>query len=192
MFSETGRWFERRCYDENGAVVFAEAVPEGEAVDVAALAASARSQLEIEAPVPLGAPPLDRFNIVQLKSFLWLDPGWWVTYSATASAGRVSATAYASPVVAVWSMGDGTAPVVCEGPGVVFERGMDDGDTDCGHTYRVSSAGQPGNRFAVGVSVEFEVRWDSVNAAGAGGTLAPVERETVVAVEVGEIQALTD
>ena len=106
------------------------------------------------------SPDADQETYAQVTTWLWVEPSWWQPYSATASAGRVSATVTATPVLATWSTGDGGTEE-CAGPGVVWRRGLDDGDTYCSHVYRDSSAGQPGSTYPLTVTVTFEVTWTS-------------------------------
>jgi len=186
-YSETGRWLELVC---DGSVVPIDGqgiVPEGGAVDLAQLAADARASVPIEAPPIETSPDADRETYSQMTTWLWVDPSWWKGYAATASAGRVSATVTATPVLAAWSTGDGGMEQ-CAGPGVVWRRGLDDDDTYCSHVYRRSSAGEPEDRFPLQVAVDFEVTWSS--NVGQGGSLEGLSRSASRSIRVGEIQAI--
>lgn len=186
-YSETGRWLELVC---DGSVVPIDGqgiVPEGGAVDPAQLAADARASVPIEAPPIETSPDADRETYSQMTTWLWVTPSWWKGYTATASAGRVSATVTATPVSATWSTGDGGTEE-CAGPGVVWRRGLDDDDTYCSHVYRRSSAGEPDDRYALQVTVDFEVSWSS--NVGQGGSLEGLSRSASRSIRVGEIQAI--
>lgn len=186
-YSETGRWLELVC---DGSVVPIDGqgiVPEGGAVDPAQLAADARASVPIEAPPIETSPDADRETYAQITTWLWVDPSWWKGYTATASAGRVSATVTATPVLATWSTGDGGTEE-CAGPGVVWRRGLGDDDTYCSHVYRRSSAGEPDDRFPLQVAVDFEVTWSS--NVGQGGSLEGLSRSASRSIRVGEIQAI--
>jgi hypothetical protein len=122
---------------------------------------------------------------------LAIAPAYWIDRSASASAGRVVVTATAAPYEAIWEMGDGET-VLCDGPGVVWQPGLDDGATDCAHTYRRSSAGASGSdSFELRSTVHFQVT-AATNAPGNYGPFPDLERVTVQAVQVGEIQAVND
>lgn len=187
LYSETGRWLERWCDGEQQMVGGLGLVPEGGAVDVGALAASARESVPISAPPMATSPPADRELYTQVQTWLWVDEDWWTPYSATANAGRVSATVTARPVMADWTMGDGGS-TACAGPGVEWHRGMDDSETYCSYVYRRSSSGEAEGTYALSVTVEFEVTWES--NVGSGGSLSAVTRSATRQVTVGEIQAI--
>jgi hypothetical protein len=186
-YSETGRWLELVC---DGSIVPIDGqgiIPEGGAVDPAQLAADARASVPIEAPPIATSPDADRETYAQVTTWLWVDPSWWKGYSATATAGRVSATVTATPVSATWSTGDGGTEE-CAGPGVVWRRGLDDDDTYCSYVYRRSSAGEPDDRYQLQVTVAFEVTWSS--NVGQGGSLEGLSRSSFRSIRVGEIQAI--
>lgn len=191
--SPTGRWLERVCGGQQVAVGGQFAVPQGQGaappvvVDPAALAAQALASIDVPAPAIETSPAADRRLYVQVPTWLWVDDAWWRTYSATASAGGVSATVTARPVRALWSTGDGGA-VTCAGPGAPWRPGAPEDATDCHHVYRHSSAGRAGDTYPLSVTVDFEVAWTST--VGAGGSLGGISRSSSRAVEVGEIQAL--
>jgi hypothetical protein len=190
--SGPGGWYDRICYDASGNVTdwtanwptwLATPPP---AVDPAALARQARSMLTLPSVVIRINPAGDQ--LVQLPTWLSLDPASWRPQSATASVPGVSVTATATPTKAVWSMGDGKL-VVCHGPGTPWTSGMDPkaASPDCGHTYRHSSASAAGGAFAVSVTISWDVTW-----AGAGqtGTVPGLTTAGQVQVRVAESQAL--
>ena len=182
LYSETGRWLERVC---NGFPQ--EPFPEGAPVDPRAMALSARESIRVAAPPITTSPSADDRLYTQVQTWLWLDEQWWTSYSATATAGRVSATVTATPTTARWDTGDGGG-TTCRGPGVPWRRGMPDSATYCKHTYAHSSAGREGGTYTLAVTVTFEISWSS--NTGAGGTLEAIERTASRDVEVGEIQAV--
>ena len=59
-------------------------------------------------------------SVVNLATWLWIDPAIWHSYYGDRLSGSVSATAVATPVWVGWSMGDGGS-VVCHGPGTPFD-----------------------------------------------------------------------
>jgi len=137
-------------------------------------------------------PPPDRL-LVNFPIWLHLASGWQ-TVSASASVGGVSATVTASPQWARWDMGDGGS-VTCHTPGTTYEPDRSWSENvdhrDCGFTYTRSSARAPSERFAVSVTVHYEVSWSSTGAAG-GGSLGGHDLTTTFPVAVGQLQALDD
>jgi hypothetical protein len=186
--SPTGRWFQYVCDGEGPVAVNGRfLIPEGEAVDPAALAAEAVASIDIAPPAIGTSPSADERLYVRIPTWLWLDQSWWRTYEATASAGSVTATVTARPVSISWMLGDGES-LTCAGPGRAWQRGLPETASDCRYVYRSSSAGQPGGTFNIQATVMFEVSWSS--NIGAGGALPSISRSSTVDVEVGEIQAI--
>src|SRR5437588_771114 len=77
-------------------------------------------------PIPRPPPPTVNLNpaatqdqLVELPTWLWIDPNQWRPVSATATAGPVSSTVTATPKHVVWKMGDGFS-VICNGPGTPY------------------------------------------------------------------------
>ncbi len=187
IYSPTGRWYEKVCNGVPVAVNGSFAVPGSRPGDPAALAQQARESVAIPTPPLATSPRADRRLYTRVPTWLWVDPGWWRGYSATATAGGVSSTVVARPVRAVWTMGDG-GQTICTGPGTEWRPGMAEGRSTCSYVYKNASAGQLGNTFTMTVDVEFAVSWTS--SIGPGGTLASITRTTARPVQVGEIQAV--
>lgn len=156
--------------------------PQLSPVEVARLA---RAQLGLPAPVAAANPA--GTQLVHLPTWLWLANGWH-TVTATAAVPGVAVTATARPTAATWAMGDGTT-VTCTGPGTAFQAGGDPraASPDCGHTYRRSSAAQPGGRYAVAVSVHWAVTWVG---AGQSGTFPEMTTTSATSFRVAESPAL--
>lgn len=182
-FSETGRWLMQVCEGIGPVALDGWPVfPEGGSVDPGELAEQARESVPIGAPLAVTSPAVGQL-VVQMPTWLWVDGSWWQDYSATATAGRVSSTVTATPRRAVWSTGDG-ATVECEA-GTPWQVGLPDSAATCAHVYRQVS---PPGGFALAVTVEFDVAWES--NVGQSGTLSTISRSTSQAVQVGEIQAV--
>jgi hypothetical protein len=134
------------------------------------------------------APPGPSF--VNFKT--WLALADWTPVTATASLNGISSTITGVPQRAVWEMGpeaDGT--VVCEGPGQRYNPDVADElqSTDCGYTYRRSSAGiGVDNAYSAQVTVTYQVTW--VSSDGTSGVVGPVSRTTAFSLRVAEIQAI--
>ncbi len=187
--SETGRWLEQICDGQPVRVGGAYAIPERDRppTDAVALAQKVRQSVAIPTPPISTSPQADRQLFTRVRTWLWVDDGWWRDYSATADAGGVSTTVSARPVRAAWSMGDG-GTTTCDGPGRPWRSGLADDATDCSYLYENSSATEPGGTYTMTVTVTFAVSWSS--SIGSGGTLAPVTRSVSRPVRVGEIQAI--
>ena len=188
QYSSTGRWLQKICPGLGAVAVDGRTlIPDGGLVDVEALALQARASIGIAGPSIRTSPEANGRLYVQVPTWLWIDGGWWHTYDATASTGRVTATVTARPVGVTWALGDGTS-TTCTGPGVAWRPGLAEDATDCAHTYRTSSAGSESGTFPLTATVELEISWTS--NIGQGGTLPAIDRSSSRAVEVGEIQAV--
>ncbi|MEO3852616.1 hypothetical protein ABGB09_34205 [Streptomyces sp. B8F3] len=162
--------------------------PPGEEADAgpspATLAERAYEQLQLPGPDIASSPSGDQ--LVQVPTWLWLEG--WEPVSATASVPGVSVRATARPTRAEWSLGDGST-VVCRGPGTPYQAKGDPSrpSPDCGHTYRSSSAGQPGDEYPVSVEVRWTVSW---SGAGQSGTFPGLTTQATTAFRVDEGPAL--
>lgn len=174
-------WYDGLC-TASGVITGPVQVPSRRPVDVARLA---RDQLGLPAPRIASSPRTAQ--LVQLPTWMWLAGGWR-DVSATASVPGVSVTATARPQTITWSMGDGVT-VSCAGPGTPYRSGVDprSSSPDCGHTYRRSSAGAPGQEFAVSATVHWAVTW---SGAGQSGTFPELTTTSTTRFRVVESQAL--
>jgi hypothetical protein len=190
-----GTWYLYECQDPQapfGLRTGAAFVPAGQpAVPPAVLAQEASRFVPAPAPAIQLNPPAGSDHLVNLESWLWVDPATWGQRSATASVPNESATVVATPLSVTWSMGDGTK-VICRGPGVPYNptRPPDGQHTTCSHTYRRSSAGQPGERYTVSATTTWALRWTASGVVTAAGTLAPLLRTSTTTVRVAEAQAI--
>ena len=176
-----GIWLDGVC-SATGTIRTPEYVAE---VTPAELARLARNQLRLPTPTIAANPAGDQ--LVNLPTWLWLSEGWGPV-SATATVPGVSVTATATPTAVSWSMGDG-ATVTCTGAGTPYRPGGDPmaASPDCGHTYRTSSADQPGQAFPVTATVHWTVAW---SGAGESGTFPDLATTGSTGLRVGESQAL--
>nr|WP_030501012.1 hypothetical protein [Micromonospora purpureochromogenes] len=157
-------------------------------VDPTALAQTARSRLRLPAPAIRTNPGTNPFVLVRVPVWLWVDPSTWGARSATASVPGVSVTATATPTQVVWSFGDGSPDLTCNGPGRPWKPGTDPrAASPCGHTYTSSSAAAAGAVFQLRATVTWSVAW---SGAGSGGILAPLVTTSTVPVRVAESQAV--
>lgn len=188
---QPGAWYVYKC-DQAGVIdaLYRAPVwmPDGRpAVPSAAqLAEQARSQLRLPSPRIVANPA--GAQLVNLPTWLWVDPASWGTRSATAQVPGVLVTAVARPTSVSWAMGDGTS-VSCPGQGTPFPPGGDPraASPDCGHVYRSSSAAQLGQAFPVVATVHWAVTWVG---AGQGGALPDLTTTSAIGLRVAEAQAL--
>lgn len=184
-----GAWYRKICYLPDGwtsgTVLW---VPQR--VDPQQLAQQARDEVPIPSPTLRMNPPADKGEVTNVVSWLWIDPSQWQPVTASASAGNVTVTTTATPDHVVWDMGNGDT-VTCNGPGTPYDtsRPSSEQSTDCGYTYRRSSARESDGRYHVTATVYYQVVWTATGVA-AGGALAPITRSSTVAIRVAEIQAL--
>jgi hypothetical protein len=193
--TKEGAWYFSACQDpqaplgNRAGVIF---VPAGQpAVPPAVLARQASRFVPAPPPGIQLNPPVGADHLVNLESWLWVDPATWGQRSATASVPNESATVVATPLSVTWMMGDGSK-VVCRGPGVAYNlaRPPDSQHTTCSHTYRRSSAGQLGARYTVSATTTWALSWTASGVVTASGTLPPLLRTSTTTVRVAEAQTL--
>jgi len=152
------------------------------------LARLAVRYLRLPDPVIRSSPAPAALQLTRLPVWLWVAANVWQPQSKTAEVPGESVTATATPVLAAWSMGDGTT-VTCKGPGTVYGGGSPAAASPtCGYTYARSSAGQPGGAYQVTVTITWDITWQG--DGGAGGVLAPLETVAAAEFQVAESQAL--
>ncbi len=177
----TGSWYEKWCEGNLffGAVYVSRRDP-------AELLAEARRYLPLPFPEPHLSPAGDQ--IVNLPSWLWV--GGWEPERSSVSVPGITVTVTAHPESVVWSMGDGTT-VVCNGPGTPYDPNRPESEQTptCTHTFRRSSASQPGLTYPLAVTVRWRASWD-VSGFPGGGALGTIDRTTTLAVRVGEVQSI--
>ena len=164
-------------------------------VDPRTVALQAEDSLRLPSPTLHFNPAAS--SVVNLPTWLWVDPSIWHPHSVTASAGAVSATAVATPVAVTWRMGDGGA-VTCAGPGRAFDLFLPARmqDTACLYAYRTSSLGQPftdGNpdtaAYLVRATITWTVSWSAAGAPGQG-TLPSLATSAVTPVRVVQVESV--
>jgi hypothetical protein len=160
------------------------------AVAPAVLAAMARRYLPLPPPAIQASPAVTADQVVNVPTWLWADPATWGARQATASVPNESATVTATPVTVTWTMGDGSQ-VVCRGPGTPYTGGDPARPSpDCGHTYRQSSARQPGLRYPVTATTTWRISWVASGVVAASGTLPSLLRTSTTTLRVAEAQTV--
>ena len=194
-----GRMYDVRCSD--GSVTLSVYVPPAApnvppAVVLAGqLARQAVNQLPLPLPAVSHNPTGDA--IVNVATWWWVSPGQWHALQQRTAVGPVWAQVTAEPVRSVWGAGDGTAPLVCTGPGRPYDasRPAASQSTSCSSTYTRSSADQPQTGpsvndrfFTVTVTVFWAVRW--TGSGGTGGQLPEISRTSTFGLRVAERQTV--
>jgi hypothetical protein len=144
------------------------------------VAYNAKNQLQLPAPHVHTSP--DGKTYVQLRTGLWVDPGDFGREEAPAVVPGQTVTAIATPKDITWNMGEST--VTCQTAG--SPRG-----TRCGYRYKRSSANQPDGKYAISVTVTWNVYWTCEgNCDAPGGTYAEptMAMTTNTTLTVGEVQ----
>ncbi|MGO9341315.1 MAG: hypothetical protein ACLP6E_02165 [Acidimicrobiales bacterium] len=159
------------------------------------LADEAESSVTLPSPVIETDPSGTTF--VNLATWLWVSPSVWHPFTATATAGGVSATATATPVRVEFTTGDG-GKVTCNGPGTPYDLNESSSSqtTVCSHIYRSSSANQEspdGNpndaAYVVTATITWSVTWKAVGATG-GGNLPPLTTTSTARLRVEQIESV--
>jgi hypothetical protein len=194
-----GSWYDIVCSD--GTWRFQVFVPDAAGnvpapvVEARTLAEEARSRLQLPGP-KVGQSPAGR-TLVGLPTWWWVAPGSWQVLRQRTEAGPVWAEVTASPVSTSWDPGDGSAPVVCAGPGTRYDRARPESEqsTDCSYVYRRSSADQPQTGpdvndrfFTVTVTTVWDVSW--TGSGGSGGSLPQLTRSSTFPLAVAQRQTV--
>lgn len=187
--AEPGAWYRKICWGADGSST-AAVLWVTDRVDPAVLARQAADNVPIPAPGLFANPDPSDGAVVNVETWLWVDPESWRPVSAQAAAGGVVVTATAAPKKVVWDMGNGDR-VTCTGPGTPYERSRSakQQSTDCSYTYRQSSARAESGTFTLTATVVWQVTWSVTGAAG-GGSLGAAPRSQSVRIPVKEIQAV--
>jgi len=196
-----GQWYVNTCAQESdqGPTLHLVWVPTGGdpngGVDPLVLAQEAADSITLPKPV-IGMSPA-AYSVVNIPTWLWVDPSTWHPFTATATAGAITATALATPSSVTWTMGDGGI-VVCAGPGTPYDSSepASGQHTDCSYTYRESSVGQPSpdgdpndGSFPVTATVTWGVTWTVTGAPG-GGNLPLLRTTSSVPVRVEQVESI--
>lgn len=154
----------------------------------ATLAQRALDSMRLDGPAIGMAPDASGTGLVGLPVWMWTEvrASTWGPTSATASIPGLSVTATARASKVEWDMGDGHT-VTCTSPGTAYTKAAGDAQSPtCGHVYRRSSAGQPGDAYPVTATTTWTVSW---SGGGQSGVLT-VTRTSRTSVRIGELQVL--
>lgn len=207
----TGRWYEKRCDSVVGEARFVDPVVgsvlgQGSfaprettelvylrrrpAAPPEELAMEALGQLPLPEPSIATSPPPQFDSVVNVPVFLAVDAADWQPKSVTTGIPGVTVTVTAVPERTEWQMGNGDL-VICDGPGTPYDFTRPEGAqvADCTYTYRVTSIGQPDERYPVAATVVWRASWSVVGAPG-GGDLGEVRRSATTSLRVVQVQTV--
>lgn len=143
--------------------------------------------------MPLPAPQIGRNPsgraLVRVPLWLWAEPDSWDTRTIRVGVTGLSVVVTAQPESLTWTF-DGTARVVCDGPGRRYDptRPAKEQATDCSYTFARTSAGEPGGTFAAGATTTWRITWRASD--GTNGSVPALQRTTAFRVPVGQVQTL--
>ncbi len=146
--------------------------------------------LELPRVRPATAPGVRDEHVVGVPVWLWIDGSEWSMQLREFTVDGVKISIAATPRHVEWDMGDGHT-VVCDGPGVPFDRArsVSEQHTDCSYTYqRANLPGRADRRFHVVARVVWWVAWSASD--GAFADLGDAVMEQPFTVRVVEGQAL--
>ncbi|OIJ88194.1 ATP/GTP-binding protein [Streptomyces sp. MUSC 14] len=165
--------------------------PAAPQIDPEVLARRAVDSMKLVGP-KVANPKAGGRYVVGMPMWMWVDqtPTTYGPNSATAAAGGVSVTATAEVSSISWKMGDGTAAVVCNGPGTKYTPSMGKAQSpDCGHLYDKASSDETGGKFRGTATATWTVNWQVTGGPADAGQFTEV-RQTQFAVDVREVQVL--
>lgn len=165
--------------------------PAAPAIDPEIVAQRAVDSMKLVGP-KVASPRAAGKYVVGMPMWMWVDqtPTTYGPNTATATAGGVTVSATATVTAITWDMGDGTAPVVCHGPGTPYRASMGKASSpDCGHLYETTSATADGGRFQGLATATWTIEWQVTGGTGDAGQLTET-RETPFTVAVHEVQVL--
>lgn len=192
--SGSGRWMVLTCPGRS-ALLIRDAGPEqggargAPAITPVMVALMARDRFVLPVPGIGSSPKPEDPQLVRLPVWLAVSTSQWRPYTASATAGGITATATARPTTVTWRMGDG-GTVICRGPGTHYRDGKDDPrkpSPTCGHTYLESSATAPNATYRVTATITWGITW---TAGGQSGALPPLTTTASTGFRVAESQAI--
>ena len=160
-------------------------------VDPTVLRDNAAARINPDPPSVGSNPPFNepgRFGIVNFPTWLWINDPWETIGPESETAGFVTVDVTATPRAITWVTGDGSEPVVCNGPGLPWSAGLPEEATDCSHTFTSSSADLPGQQYALTATVEWYFEW-WINGVYQG-EFDSFDATSPFTYQVGEIQTV--
>jgi hypothetical protein len=168
---------------------------------------------EVGLPVPqIGTAPSEvdgvhDATVVNLPTWLWVEPRIWHLVSATASGGGYVATVWAVPATVRWTaywdfpadwddpeggttFGPEVLSKTCDGPGSVYDDAQPGASTNCSFSFTQSSFG---TSQLLQASVTWQVWWALSSAAGVvggEGSLGTVDTTGTRPIRVMQVESI--
>jgi hypothetical protein len=183
----TGGWFPVSCNNGYADTVFVpDDMPAPLILPMEEIVGYARSLIQ-PIPIEIGMNPVGR-QVVKVPTWLYINENAFTTMEATATVtppigGSLSATVTAAPDEVRWTTGDGSAPVVCDGPGEPFSGPDPMAEGDCSHTYK-----RAGEGFSIEATLNWTVSWTATN--GEGDVLPDLFSSDTASTSVVEVQSI--
>lgn len=188
---ENGAAYQSYCPSDPGrSYMWLPGAPDGQPVDLEALAQRAVEQMRLRGPdIGIAPEPGSEGGLVGVPVWMWNageEPGSDGPVTESASAGAVTVTAVAAVERIVWDMGDGTS-VTCTTNGTPYDASAGMAESpDCGHVYTRTSDGEPGGQYRIVATTTWRVEW---RGGGESGVIT-TERSSTAAVTIGELNVL--
>jgi hypothetical protein len=177
----------------------------GTTVDPATLAQQAAASFELTTPTggryPSGTTPAGSTNppagtpytvVGPAYTWYWTAASSWHTFTATARAGGVWATATATPTTLSMAPGDGHATVSCNGPGSVWQSGVnrpwDPSPSGCQYQYPHSSINNPHQEVTATYTITWQLTW--IGSGNTSGTLTAKTTRSTSTFAVAEVESV--
>lgn len=147
-------------------------------------------------------------SVVNVATWLWVDPSLWHSVSATASAGRITATVWAYPVSVLWeaswdfprpsddpehatTLGPERLSKTCRGPGTRYVPGQAQQSTACSFVFREPTLGTWRQLHArVRWVVHWAVSGRSDGVVGGEGLLPAATTSRTVPLRVLQVESI--
>jgi hypothetical protein len=133
-------------------------------------------------------------NVAGSRSYVGVPIWMWAAdptplsfgpYVESSTLGAVTITATAQVTSVIWNMGDGTTVTCAGGTPFVAAFGAID-SPNCGHRYGRTSKSQPGGRFPVTATSQWQVSWEGGGESGVVSTTT----SSTSSVQINEIQSV--
>ena len=143
------------------------------------LAEQALAQLHVTPPAAQ-SNPANNLAVINIPTWYWIDN--WTPLTSSATAAGVTATVTATPTDVTWNPGDGSKPIVCDGPGVAYNLNRKDAQqsTDCSFTYTTKAG-----KFTITATQRWTVTYTATN--GQTGNLGDVTSTNTIPIDVHEL-----
>jgi len=191
--------------------LFWDTVPDPPSGSLPGIIGEAYNETHLPAPV-IGTSPSDvggvaDSTVVNLATWMWVDPARWHVYSAVASGGGYVASVWAVPISVTWkaawnfpspaddpeggtTFGPEVLDQVCAGPGTVYNPRIRGQTTACSFDFTQSSFGRNENLQA---SVSWDVSWalsDAAGIVGGEGSLGTIATTAIRSLRVLQVESV--